>query len=87
MKVIKVVYDNDNSFILDIVNEVKGKNIIEAYNLNNRKESKKGRSILTTLGTKLTPVIAIEDENLELIAGIWSENNPNWREELIKKLR
>ena len=37
-------------------------------------------------GTKKLPLIVLEDENLKEYAAIWSEQNPDWKVELIKKM-
>lgn len=87
MKILKVAYNNDTKFILDIVQQFSEYCIIETYNLNNRKQMKAVRTIQEDLGTKKLPVISFEDENYEIIGGIWSENNPDWKEEIIKQMK
>lgn len=86
MRVIKVVYNKDTNFIVDIVEEFKDNCILEFYSINKRQDMKKARVIQEDMGTKNLPVIAIEDENFELVGGIYSESKPNWRSELISKL-
>jgi len=86
MKVVKVVYNKDTNFIIDIVEEFKDKCILEFYSINKRQDMKKARVIQEDMGTKNLPVIAIEDENFELVGGIYSESKPDWRSELILKL-
>lgn len=85
MRVIKVAYNNDTNFIVDIVKSIEGKFIVEFFNLNKRKEIKSVRGIQTELGTTNLPLIAFLDENLELVDAIWPENSPDWAEEI--KLR
>ena len=87
MKIIRVVYDKDCEFILDIVEEFADQHYVESYSLDKRKEVKSARVIQTDLGSKNVPLIAIEDENQELVAAVYSESNPNWRESLIEKLK
>ena len=38
-------------------------------------------------GTKQVPLIVFEDENLQECSAIWNEQDPDWKEEIIKKLR
>lgn len=87
MRLVKVVYDKESDFILNIVESFRNKCILETYSMNNRKQMKSGKEILTNLGTKNLPLITFEDENLELVAAIWSEDNPDWKAEIIKKLK
>ena len=87
MKVVRVAYNKDTKFIIDIIEKFEEYFYLEKYNLNNRKESKIVRSIQTELGSKNLPLIAIQDENLDLIGAIWSENKPNWEEEIIKHIK
>lgn len=86
MRIVKVVYNKDTNFIVDIVEQFKGTCILELYNINKRQDIKKAKVIQEDLGTKNLPLIAIEDENFELVGGIYSESKPNWRSELISKL-
>lgn len=37
-------------------------------------------------GTKNIPLVVFEDENLQEYGAIWSESNPDWKSEIIKKL-
>ena len=85
MKILKVVYDNDSKFILDIVKSIDRKFYLETYNISNYKEKKKALPIMTRQGTKLVPLVVFENENLEEIDVIWSENTPDWKTEIIKK--
>lgn len=86
MRVLKVVYDNKTSFIVDIVNSIKGNYLVDFYSLNKRKEIKYAKEIQTELGTTKLPLIAFLDENFELVDGIWSENNPDWKNEILNKI-
>jgi len=85
MKILKIVYDNDSKFILDIVKSIDRKFYLETYNISNYKEKKKALPIMTRQGTKLVPLVVFENENLEEIDVIWSENTPDWKTEIIKK--
>jgi len=87
MKIIKVIYDSNCKFILDIINNLPNKRIfIETYNYESKAEQKTARGILTRFGTKNLPLIVFEDENLVEYNAIWSERNPNWEEEINKIL-
>jgi len=86
MKVIKVIYNNECEFIMKIVDEVTEPHILEEYNISYRQDRKKAREIMERHGTKKLPLIILEDENLEEYAAIWSEQNPDWKVELIKKM-
>ncbi|MDA3855103.1 MAG: hypothetical protein PF569_02505 [Candidatus Woesearchaeota archaeon] len=86
MKILKVIYNEKNTFILDIVNKFKDILIIETYNLDIAKERKKARPILTRFGTKNTPLIVFADENLKEFDAIWSEAKPNWLKSITDKL-
>ena len=87
MKIFRIVYNNETSFILDHVSSINRKGLlIETFSLNKRKESKTAKGIQTDLGTKNVPLIQILDENLELIDAIWPENNPDWEKEILNKI-
>ena len=86
MKITKVVYSDDTSFILDIVSSIPEVKYMEAYNINHYKEKKRAIPILTRHGTKNVPLIVFEDENLQEVSAIWSEQNPDWKSEIIKNL-
>jgi len=78
MKVIKVVFNDATSYILNIVNEFENRVIIETFNTDIRREQKQARSIQTNFGTKKVPLLVFEDENLEEVDAIWSESDPDW---------
>lgn len=86
MKIIKIIYDNDSKYILDITNKIPIKVYKESYNISNYKEHKKALPIMTRFGTKNVPLIVFENENLEEFNAIWSERNPNWEVEINKIL-
>jgi hypothetical protein len=86
VKIIKVVYDDESKFIIDIISKIEGKFIFEAYNISYYKDSKKARGIMERHGTKQVPLIVFENENLDEFAAIWSETNPDWLEEIRKIL-
>lgn len=79
---IRVVYDEDCRFILDIVNKYNIEK--EFYSLNHYKEKKKALPILTRNGTRNVPLIEFVNEEGEESKVIWSETNPNWEQELDK---
>ena len=86
MKIIKIIYNKDTKFIVDLVKSL-GHNIyIESFNLDNRKDMKQAYSILTRFGTRQVPLLVFEDENLQEYNAIWSERKPNWEEEINKIL-
>ena len=87
MKVFRIVYNKETSFILDYIESIEKKGlIIETFSLDKRKESKTAKGIQTDLGTKNVPLVQILDENLELIDAIWPENNPDWNKEILNKI-
>ena len=86
MKIIKVIYDNNSKFILDIVRNLLIKVYLEEYNISNYKEHKKALPIMTRFGTKQVPLLVFEDENLHEYNAIWNERNPNWLNEINKIL-
>lgn len=87
MKTIKVLYNNSNIFILDIINKFKGRAYIESYNSNNYNDRSKVRQLQEDYGTKNSPLIIFEDENFNSIGAIWSENKPDWENEINDKLK
>jgi len=87
MKIIKVVYNNSTDFIVEIVNCFKKFGIIEFYNMDHFKDRKKGSPIQGRFGTKNLPLIVFADENLEEVDAIWPENSPDWKKEIINKLK
>jgi hypothetical protein len=87
MKIIKTVYDEKCKFILEIIKNLPHKRIFtEFYNYDNKSERKIAQGILTRFGTKKLPLIVFEDENLIEYNAIWSERNPDWKEEINKIL-
>lgn len=86
MKILKVIYNNDSKYILDIIKEISIKVYLEKYNISNYKEHKKALPIMTRFGTKNVPLIVFEDENLKEYNAIWSERNPDWLIEINKIL-
>ena len=90
MKIIKVVYNNDTKFILDIINTCinnsKNKVYKEEFNIDHYKDKKRAIPILTRFGTKNVPLIVFENEALEEYKAIWSENSPNWEIDINKIL-
>ena len=81
-QLIRVVYDENCKFILDIIEKYNIKK--ETYSLNHNKEKKLAIPILTRNGTKNVPLIEFVDEEGEESKVIWSETNPNWEQELDK---
>ena len=49
------------------------------------KDKKKAKEIMERYGTKNTPLIVFEDENLQEISAIWNESKPNWVETIQKE--
>ena len=84
-QLIRVVYDENCEFILDIIKEYDIQN--ETYSLNHYKEKKKGIPILVRNGTRNVPLVALVNENGEESKVLWSENNPNWKRELDELLK
>lgn len=87
MKTLKVVFTNETDAICTIIGSITQKFILEEYNISYRKDKKKAREIMERHGTKQVPLIVFEDENLQECSAIWNESNPDWREEIIKKLK
>lgn len=86
MKVLKIVYNNETKFILDVIKNIEIKNYHECYNLDVFKDKKKAIPLMTRFGTKNVPLVVLLDENLNEIDAIWSERNPDWKVEITKKL-
>ena len=86
MKILKVIYNNDTKFICDIVDQITHKVYIEKLNVNDRNTMKTAYSVMTRFGTKKLPLLVFEDENLVEYNAIWSERNPDWKEEINKIL-
>ena len=78
MNTIKVIHNNDTKFILDIVKKFKSRAYIEPYNFDTLRLRKKIHRMQEEFGSKKFPLIIIEDENIEEVAAIWSESNPDW---------
>lgn len=84
MKVIKVVYNNQTSDILNILKDERIKNvIIETYNIDFFKDKKKAIPIMTRFGTKEVPLIVFADENLIEYSAIWKESKSSITADLI----
>lgn len=82
MKVIKVVFSDKTSFIVDLVEDFENRAIVEYYNIDKRKDRKKAITMQTNFGTKTLPLIVFEDENLDEVDAIWSESDPEWESEI-----
>ena len=87
MKILKIIYDNETKFILDVPDTLEEKVVVEAYNISDYREKKKALPIMTRHGTTKVPLVVIENENLDEVAAVWSEENPDWREKIIEKLK
>lgn len=78
MNTIKVIHNNDTKFILDIAKKFKSRAYIEPYNFDVLRLRKKIYRMQEEFSTKKFPLIVFEDENMEEVAAIWSESNPDW---------
>lgn len=87
MKVIKAIYDNSTNFIIDIIKKFEELHYVEFFNKDHHKEVKIVRPIQTRFGTQKLPLIVFENENLEEIAAIWPETNPDWEKEIKRVLK
>ena len=87
MKVIKVIFNNETTFINDIVSDIDIPHIFEGYNISYLKDRRKAREIMERHGTKNIPLVVFEDENLQEVSAIWSEQNPDWKSEILKNLK
>lgn len=86
MKVLQVIYNIDTNFILDIISNFNNYLLIETYNIDQYKDKKKALPIMTRFGTTKVPLLVFKDENLKEYSAIWSEQNPDWKIEIKKKL-
>ena len=80
---LKVAYDNNCKFILDIINKFNDIEI-ESYNYSHYKEKKKAIPLMVANGTKNMPLIVIYKKGKEFV--IWSESNPDWEYQINKIL-
>lgn len=87
MKILKVVYDENTKYILDIVNSITTKIYLESYDYGHYKDKKKAIPIMTRQGAKQLPLVVFEDENLIEFAAIWAESKPDWLVEINKILK
>lgn len=86
MKILKIIYDNDSKFILNIVDKIPITLYIESYNISKYNQKKLAIPIMTRHGTSNVPLLVFEDENLIEYEAIWSERNPDWEKEINKIL-
>ena len=84
MQAIRVVYDVNCRFILDILDSIEFGIRVETYDYNHFKERKKALPIMTRNGTRNLPVIEFVNDEGEESDVIWSETNPDWKEEIIR---
>lgn len=84
MKIIKVIYNDECKYIVDIIENINCKILKDFYNIDDYKQRKKALPIMTRHGTNNVPLIVFADENLDEYAAIWSEENPNWEEKIYK---
>ena len=87
MRFIKVIYDNNSNYIVEIIKEISNTTLVEYYNINVNREKRKAIPIMVRHGTKNVPLIVFEDENLQEVSAIWSEQNPDWKSEILKNLK
>lgn len=85
MKIVKLVFDNSCAYVLDVLEELDEKIILETYNIDHYKEKKSAIPIMTRFGTKKVPLLVFSDENLIEYAAHWAESNEEITVELIKK--
>ena len=87
MRFIKVIHDNNSNYIVEIIKEISNITLVEYYNIDINKEKRKAIPIMVRHGTKNVPLIVFEDENLQEVSAIWSEQNPDWKSEILKILK
>ena len=87
MRFVKVIYDNSSNYIVEIIKEISNLTLIEYYNIDVNREKRKAIPIMVRHGTKNVPLIVFEDENLQEVSAIWSEQNPDWKSEILKNLK
>ena len=83
-QIIRVVYDDSSRFIRDILDSIEFGIKVETYDYSHYKERKKALPIMTRNGTRNLPVIEFVDMDGEESEVIWSETNPNWKDEIIR---
>ena len=87
MRFIKVIYDNNSNYIVEIIKGISTITLVEYYNIDVNQEKRKAIPIMVRHGTKNVPLIVFEDENLQEVSAIWSEQNPDWKSEILKNLK
>ena len=87
MRFIKVIYDNNSNYIVEIIKGISNITLVEYYNIDVNQEKRKAIPIMVRHGTKHVPLIVFEDENLQEVSAIWSEQNPDWKSEILKNLK
>ena len=87
MRFIKVIYDNNSNYIVEIIKVISNITLVEYYNIDVNQEKRKAIPIMVRHGTKNVPLIVFEDENLQEVSAIWSEQNPDWKSEILKNLK
>lgn len=87
MRFIKVLYDDNSNYIVEIIKEISNTTLVEYYNIDVNREKRKAIPIMVRHGTKNVPLIVFEDENLQEVSAIWSEQNPDWKSEILKNLK
>ena len=87
MRFIKVIYDNNSNYIVEIIKGISNTTLVEYYNIDVNREKRKAMPIMVRHGTKNVPLIVFEDENLQEVSAIWSEQNPDWKSEILKNLK
>ena len=87
MRFIKVIYDNNSNYIVETIKEISNTTLVEYYNIDVNQEKRKAIPIMVRHGTKNVPLIVFEDENLQEVSAIWSEQNPDWKSEILKNLK
>ena len=87
MRFITVIYDNNSNYIVEIIKGISNITLVEYYNIDVKQKKRKAIPIMVRHGTKNVPLIVFEDENLQEVSAIWSEQNPDWKSEILKNLK
>lgn len=85
-QIVRVVYDDSCRFILEIAESLTDVIKVETYDFNHYKERKGAIPIMTRNGSRNLPLVEFVDIEGDVSKVIWSETDPDWKDEIYEIL-
>ena len=84
MKTIKVIYNQESKWVLDLMSKIHDV-VIESYDRDHHKDKKKSILLMARYGAKLTPLLIFSDDEGVEYDAYWTESKKELTVDLIKK--